>query len=44
MNGGNNATANRTRQKKVVYLNRNFLLAFGIPSILHPYEPLLRLR
>jgi hypothetical protein len=26
MNGGINAAANRTRQNKVVYLNRNFLL------------------
>jgi hypothetical protein len=25
MNGGSNATANRTRQNKVVYLNRNFV-------------------
>ena len=38
-NGGNNAAANRTRQNKVVYLNRNFILASGIPSILHPNDP-----
>jgi hypothetical protein len=43
MNVGNNTAANRTRQNKVVYLNRNFLLASGIPSILHPYEPLQRM-
>jgi hypothetical protein len=32
MNVGNNAAANRTRQNKVVYLNRNFLLASGIQA------------
>jgi|HubBroStandDraft_4_1064222.scaffolds.fasta_scaffold31478_2 hypothetical protein len=42
MNVGNNAAANLMRQDKVVYLNRNFLLASGILSILHPCEPLRR--